>query len=137
MFLTPLRVEIVGEQLFKLTDSLIYEDDNYHIEILEGFTFDGGSIPRLLWGIIESPIGGLGSSCFCLHDCLYWTKLLSKEVADDILFDTLKASGVPMITATAIYLTVKRFSYKSYRREDNAYLYWDYVKIRSKEKGTK
>ena len=135
MFTTPLRVEIVGEQLFKLTYSLIYEDDNYHIEILEGFVFDGGSIPRLLWGIVDSPIGGLGSSCFCLHDCLYGTKLLSKEIADDILYDTLKASGVQIAECVAIHTAVRLYGGESYDREDNASLYWDYVKIQSKEKG--
>ena len=135
MFKTPLRVEIVGEQLFKLTDSLIYEDDNYHIEILEGFVFDGGSIPRLLWGIVESPIGGLGSSCFCLHDCLYGTKLLSKELADSMLYDTLKASGVPITECVSIYTAVGLFGHESYDREDTANLYWDYVKMTSKEKG--
>ena len=133
MFLTPLRVEIVGEQLFKLTDSLIYEDDNYHIEILEGFIFNGGSIPRLLWGIVESPIGGLGSSCFCLHDCLYATKILSKKIADDLLYKTLILSGVGVIESNSIYAAVSLCGHESYEQEDNLYLYWDYVKIRSKK----
>ena len=132
MFTTPLRVEIIGDQLFKLTNSLIYEDDNYHIEILKGFIFDGGSIPRLLWGIIESPIGGLGSSCFCLHDCLYGTKLLPKSIADELLYDTLRLSGVNITECVSIYSAVSICGHESYERDDNISLYWDFVKIESK-----
>ena len=132
MFTTLLRIEIVGEQLFKLTDSLIYEDEEYRIEILSGFVFNGGSIPRLLWGIVESPIGGLGSSCFCLHDCLYGTKLLSKKIADDLLYKTLVLSGVGIIESNGIYAAVSLCGHESYEQEENAHLYWDYVKIQSK-----
>jgi len=133
MFTTPLRVEIVGEQLFKLTDSLIYEDDNYRIEVLEGFIFDGGSIPRLFRGI-ECPLGGVGSKAFTIHDILYGTQLVGRYKADRILYRTLIDEGMDRVTAVAIYLAVRAGGSFAYDDIDSKTMYWDYVKIQSKDK---
>ena len=92
-FLTTLKVEIIGEQLFKVFEPLIYEDSKYHITIMSGFVFNGGSIPKCLWGIVDSPIGGIGSSAFCLHDICYGTQLISKEESDLLLYKNLITPG--------------------------------------------
>ena len=133
MFLTNLKIEIIGEQLFKLTDSLIYEDSEYRIEILAGFVFNGGSIPRLLWGIIDSPLGGIGSSCFCLHDVLYATQIVGRYKADRMLYRALLAVGMNRAKAVSIYLAVRAAGQSAFDDINSSDMDWNYVIITSKD----
>ena len=131
MFHSHLDIRILGEQKFQLLVPLIYEDEKFYIEVMEGFTFDGGSIPRLFRGI-ECPLGGLGSKAFCIHDILYGTQLVGRYEADRILYRALIAEGMPRVTAMTIYLAVRAGGSSAYENIDSKTMYWEYVNVHSK-----
>lgn len=133
MFKSHLDVRILGEQKFQLLAPLVYEDSNFEIIVMEGFIFDGGSIPRL-FRAIECPLGGVGSRAFAIHDILYGTQFVGRYEADRVLYRALIAEGMDKVTAVGIYLAVRAGGSNAYNDIDTSNMYWDYVNIRSKEK---
>jgi hypothetical protein len=113
-FKTPLRVELAGEQLFRVTDILHYSNKKLDIFILSGFEFDGASIPKSLWSVYGCPFGGLYTLASCLHDALYSTHLFGKADADRLFYEAMIASGVDRRTAIQMYLAVRAFGQSAY-----------------------
>ena len=83
-FNTPLEVRLIGEQRFKLTNFLEFENHLFKIIVHKDFEFDGASIPKSLWSVYGCPFGGLYSASACLHDALYATHIFSKKDSDKI-----------------------------------------------------
>ena len=131
MFHSTLDIRILGEQKFQLLAPLVYEDDKFDITVMEGFTFNGGSIPRLFRSI-ECPLGGVGSKAFCIHDILYGTQLVGRYEADRTLYKALIEQGMDRVIAIAIYLAVRAGGSSAYDNIDSKTMYWEYVTIRSK-----
>jgi len=131
MFHSALDIRILGEQKFQLLAPLVYDDDKFDIIVMDGFTFDGGSIPRLFRSI-ECPLGGRGSKAFAIHDILYGTQLVGRYEADRILYRALIDEGMDRVIAIAIYLAVRAGGSSSYDNIDSKTMYWEYVKIHSK-----
>jgi hypothetical protein len=131
VFLGHLDVRILGEQKFQLLAHLVYSDEKFHIKVMEGFIFDGGSIPRLFRGI-ECPLGGVGSKAFAIHDILYGTQLVGRYEADRVLYRALIDEGMDRVTAIAIYLAVRAGGSFAYDDISTKTMYWEYVNIHSK-----
>jgi hypothetical protein len=131
MFHSSLDLRILAEQRFQLLAPLIYEDNKFDITVMEGFTFDGGSIPRLFRSV-ECPIGGAGSKAFCIHDILYGTQFVGRYEADRILYKALIEQGMDRVTAITIYLAVRAGGSYAYDNIDSKIMYLRYAKIRSK-----
>ena len=134
MFHSTIDLRILGEQKFQLLVPLIYEDDKFNITVMEGFIFDGGSIPRLFRGI-ECPLGGVGSKAFCIYDILYGTQLVGRYEADRTLYKALIEQGMDRVIAIAIYLAVRTGGSSAYDNVDSKIMYWEYVKIKLKNEG--
>ena len=79
------------------------ETETIHIHIKDGFTYDGASIPRALWGLIGSPFTGRYRLASCVHDALYATHLLPKKLTEDIFYNIMRNDGVALWRASAIY----------------------------------
>jgi len=75
--------------------------------ITKGFMTDGGSIPRLAWPIVGTPMQIPGIAAFILHDAEYAAKLYSRSECDKRLLIGLKEVGVTWFRRNAIYIAVR------------------------------
>jgi len=133
-FKSPLRVELTGTQLFKLTSTLHYSNQLYDFYIQEGFEFDGASIPKELWSVYGCPFGASYTLASCLHDILYSSHIFNKHQSDRIFYEAMIASGVERYIAIQLYLAVRTFGYTAYNEKQEIARHRDLIQITSKGK---
>lgn len=96
---------IDGTELFELLAPLSYTSERgVEYVVLEGFHTDGASIPRLLRGLVGSPIGGEYTEPAVLHDALYRSGLFSLRRCDVLMREAMIAHGTPEETINSIML---------------------------------
>ncbi|MBQ9739310.1 MAG: DUF1353 domain-containing protein [Kiritimatiellae bacterium] len=66
----------------------------FEIWIREGFTFDGASIPRSLWRVCGAPMEIPRIVAAMIHDWLYRSQLVERELADEIYNCVCKLVGM-------------------------------------------
>lgn len=98
-FLTPLRVEQLGEDRWKLLAPLVYVSASAEatIEVPAGFITDFESIPRWL-PIAYAALYGGAHAAGVIHDDLYQTQKvgrcpISRAQADAVLYEATGATG--------------------------------------------
>ena len=125
-----LKVNIVNENVFVLSEDKTVESLGYSVTVKKGFDFDGASIPKWLWSIYGSPLNGNYLVASLIHDGLYASQKVSKSVSDKIFFDIMKQSNVGYIKRTSMYLAVEMFGGKDWK-EASVYKdeYTNYVDI--------
>lgn len=110
-FLSPLRAEDFddGSNRRKLLEPIIYHVGSLQstdkIVIPAGFVTDGGSVPRILWPIVDP--WGKASKAYILHDWLYHTGERSRLVSDAILMEAMEVSGVSFTQRKLVFLGVR------------------------------
>ena len=90
----------------------------------EGFTFDGGSIPRAFWTLIGSPYTGKARRAYPIHDwdCAQARLLtgrmrwLARAAADLCLLEMCQHLGVSRWRRVAVYAGVRVFAVAGWRR---------------------
>ncbi len=125
-----LKVNIVNENVFILSEDKTVESLGYSVTVKKGFDFDGASIPKLLWSIYGSPLNGNYVVASLIHDGLYASQKVSKSISDKIFLDIMKQSNVGYIKRTSMYLAVRVFGGKDWK-EASEYKdeYMDYVNV--------
>jgi hypothetical protein len=84
------------------------DQNNYKaIEVPSGFVTDLASIPNIFWSIL--PPAERYSYAAIIHDYLYWTQALPRDVADRILKICMEELNVEKVKVVAIYNAVKMF----------------------------
>lgn len=117
-FLTPLRVEKIGERTWLLTDDLVFESVRYPGRVVapRGLQTNFASVPRVLWAIAP-PVGNYDKAAV-IHDGGYGNALVTergepvftvKAVADAWFFEGMEAEGVGPWTARSMYAAVRLF----------------------------
>lgn len=106
---SALEVKKVGAHAYELLSDFV---NPYQI-VPKGFTFNGASVPRVLWFYLDP--AGEAFEAACIHDYLYQTTLKTKEDADRIFRDVLMLYGVRKSKACAAYRSVKRFGKGNYK----------------------
>lgn len=99
--LEPLRISVKGREYV----------------VPEGYCSNGFSCPRFLWSLISPAIDNRTLKSACGHDWLYEYHVVSREEADQWFRDSLIGAGVPRIKAYAIYLAVRVFGGRHYKRK--------------------
>jgi hypothetical protein len=89
--------------------------DDFEFIISKGFLFDGASIPKPFWSVVGSPFEPDLMVAALIHDWLYWTRLISKDKADNYLKIALLADGVGTARANVIYRAVWAFGKPAYK----------------------
>ena len=84
----------------------------FRMHIHPGFVTDGGSIPKMFWGII-SPFGK-GLFGYLVHDALYGTHYTSKNDADMSLYNIHSLTKVGYTKSNLIYQSVNWFGNNAY-----------------------
>lgn len=112
-FLTPLDVELVddsdGGGTWVLRSPLAYESSIAGRVICapEGFRTDFASVPRI--PVVYWLTGDVAHAAAVIHDYLYSTGGVSRELADDVLLEAMSVTGVPVWRRYAMYWAVRAF----------------------------
>lgn len=120
-FTDGLFLEKIGRRSWRTTRDITYRvghlRSQWAITVPAGFTTDGASVPRLLWGLFP-PFGGDYDQAAVLHDYLYRTQFLCLErvVADALLCEAMKALGTGHFTRWAIFVGVRLWGWVTYRQ---------------------
>lgn len=113
-FTNPLALVQIGGHKFSLIESFSYED----VTVREGFETDLASIPRILWTLLDSPIGRHAQAAV-LHDFLYSAPLgynYSRKECDQIFLRAMKDSKVDFWRRWLIYFGVRLFGFFSFQK---------------------
>jgi hypothetical protein len=86
---------------------------DYVIAVLDGFKYDGFSVP-ILFHWFQSPFTGVGTPAALIHDALYASELVTRKTADLIFRDLLKKYGVGVVKRNILYQAVRRFGWYTY-----------------------
>lgn len=109
-FLNPIRAEDLPDgRRRRLLEPIVYHvgapDSPDRIVIPAGFITDGGSVPRILWAVLDP--WGPASKPYVLHDFLYHTGLRSRLVSDAIFMEAMEVVGVGFIRRKILYRGVR------------------------------
>lgn len=93
---------------WQLMQPLSYQHPQYGvIEVPAGFTTDLASIPRLFFRIVNPCTTGTRRPAI-VHDYLYsGSTLLTRQQADQVLYDALRECGINWVLANAMYYAVR------------------------------
>lgn len=114
-FLSPLRMETIGEREWLLTDDLVFFSALYRGVVIapRGFQTNLASIPRLMWTVF--PKVGKHDCGAVIHDGGYGHALLTqngerihaaKTVSDSLFYEGMRAAGVSRFAAAVMYRAV-------------------------------
>jgi len=106
---STLETAKVGAYAWKLTSDFVTP----YGTVTKDFTFNGASVPKMLWPVLDP--AGEAFEASCVHDYLYTTTLKNKEYADKAFRDTLLAYGVNKHKTTLAYQAVKSFGKGNYK----------------------
>lgn len=131
-FVTPLAVELMvdedgyemrsrgGKQLWRIIEHpFVYRSDVAATTIVAevGFVTDFASIPR----IVGWMFGDIAHRASLPHDYEYSNKgTLTREMADEVLFEACLLSGIPKWKARLIYAGVRAGGMFSFRVKDSS-----------------
>lgn len=117
-FPLPLKGKFVGKGQWELTAPFEYHSDiGGLIEIPIGFVSDGASIPKFLHSVIGSPWGGRYPEAAVVHDFCYFSKILTRQSADQVFLEAMKNLNVPKIRRTLMFLAVRIFGIIPWNRK--------------------
>ena len=111
-----LKVNIIKEDVFILLEDVTVEALGYRIRVKKGFDFDGASIPQALWSVYGNPLSGKFRIAALVHDALYASQKLPREVADAIFLDLMKQHEVWYLKRQTMYYAVRTAGWYSWKQ---------------------
>lgn len=120
--------------LYQIDDefTIALEDEKfkYVLTILPGFRTDGGSIPKIFnWFAKGWTDDYEYNAIYILHDALYCTEYVCKEIADDMLRSCLRDYGFDRLHASTIHWCVDMFAKCHYGIKHDENDNYDFVKF--------
>jgi len=103
-------------RLYVTSGSYEYVTSHGIFTIPDKFVTDLASTPRIIWSLL--PRDGKYLEAALLHDYLYRTHQVPKEIADIIFLNEMYRMGVSKFKRILIYNAVKLFGGKSYSKYD-------------------
>ena len=106
MFKSPLQVEKIGENKWKLLSPLVYEGRLRYI-VPAGFETDFASVPRFFWGICP-PVAGNHAEPAVLHD--YLCEIYpDQRTTDRIFLEAMESNDVGWLKRTLMFQAVRLY----------------------------
>lgn len=104
------------EGRFRVVSPLIYESEIEGVTVFVpwGFDTDGASIPPIfneLW-----KVGGKKMAAAVIHDYLYRTHLVSKDIADRIFLEAMVELNIPVWKRQIMYYAVRIFGNRAWNK---------------------
>lgn len=119
-FLTPLRVEQVNGAMWRLLAPLHYASSlTDPIAVPVGFLTDFASVPRLPFSYWL--FGGIGQAAAVVHDWLYQTHLVNRQVADAIFDEALGVLGISVWRRWPMWTALRIGGWQAYRSGPSRY----------------
>lgn len=108
-FITPLKTTQIDQGHWQLDAPLVYESDllQQHVSVPAGFVTDFASVPRV--PIAYMVAGGKANAAAVIHDWFYSTHAVTREQADDVFYEAVRALGHSVFTAYTMWLAVRAF----------------------------
>lgn len=132
---TPFTWHVVNGLYVIDNDFLITFDDkvkSYTFLIKKGAMTDGGSIPKLFrWFTKGWSDDYRYNATFLLHDALYGSELVHRDIADDILRSSLRDCGMSRVKASTICWAVNNFAASHYGFMNDNLDIGDYIQLKS------
>jgi hypothetical protein len=104
-----LYVKFLGGKMWELTAPLTFESAYGTFTAPAGTLTDFCSVPKVPF--VYEWCGDIGEQCGALHDYLYQTGIVPKDIADRVLYIALVESGIGWKKAAAMYQAVKHFGF--------------------------
>lgn len=112
-FITDLDIRDIDGTQWKVLAPLIYETESdvfgqggaTQLCVPAGFITDFASIPRIFWRIL--PPSGKYNKAAVVHDYLYSTQIVHRDIADLIFYEAMGALGVPQWKRWTMYQAVR------------------------------
>lgn len=95
------------------TPKLEHQGKYKTVRVPSGFVTDLASIPKVFWSIL--PATERYTFPAIIHDYLYWTQPVSRDVADQILKISMEELKVDSVKVAAIYNAVKMFGESAWK----------------------
>ena len=107
-FLSPLIVEELGEDKWRLMAPLRYQSDllGRMVMVREGFQTDLESVPRWL-PVAYSILYGSAHAAAVVHDWLYTVGEPARRMCDSVLYEAIITTGQPAWKAWLIWAGVR------------------------------
>lgn len=113
-FLTSLQVEEIDDGRWRLLVILAYSSNLAGLVIVPaGFETDFASVPRL--PVAFALFGDVAHEAAVIHDYLYSTGMVSREVADKVLLEAMESTGIAAWRRWPIYWAVRQFGGSHYK----------------------
>lgn len=104
---------------FRLRRAMVYFIGDKTITVPKGFSCDGMSVPRFLWGIVSPSIHHDTIAAAIIHDYFYRNHArlygLIRKNADKIFYAVMRSDGVPVWRALLAYIGVRLFGSKAWQ----------------------
>ena len=127
-----LKVNIIKEDVFILLEDVEIKALGYTIRVKKGFDFDAASIPRYLWSIIGTPLTGDYKVAALVHDALYASQELPKELADNVFLEIMRLHGVSYAKRYSMYNAVKLFGGSAWENnQGEVKKYKEFINVKS------
>ena len=94
-----------GDQLWILEAPLEYVSTLANVTVPKGFITDFASVPRLPF--VYDVLANMAQRAAVVHDYLYSMGVVPRAIADKVLLEAMKISGVSWAKRNAIYLGVR------------------------------
>ena len=94
-----------GDQLWILETPLEYVSTLANVTVPKGFITDFASVPRLPF--VYDVLANMAQRAAVVHDYLYSMGIVPRAIADKVLLEAMKISGVSWAKRNAIYLGVR------------------------------
>lgn len=124
-FLKPydtLDADLVKDEpaTWRLNRPLVYESDvaGQTFTVPAGFVTDLASTPRI--PVVYEIAGGVANMASVIHDFLYTTHPVTREIADAVLREACLLTGVPRWRANLMHLGVRLFGASHWQPDEPA-----------------
>ncbi len=106
-FLDPLNVTEISDSVFAICDHPFrYKSDLAGlITVPVSFYTDFASVPRL--GVIYAMLGDCAHEPAVVHDWIYYSAIVTREIADAVLMEAMNVIGIPWWRRYPIYWGVR------------------------------
>ena len=126
-----LKVNIIKNDVFILLEDVVVESLGYKITVKKEFDFDGASIPQALWSVYGNPLTDKYKIAALVHDVLYASQIVSRELSDEIFLDLMKQHKVGYIKRQTMYYSVRSAGWYSWKQltKEELEKYKEYVNV--------
>lgn len=123
-----------NDDLYRIENdfTIMFQDEENHTYIFlikKGALTDGGSIPKAFSWFAKGWYDDnfIINACYILHDALYASELMPKDIADDILRSSLRDCGFDRLHASTICWAVNTFAKRHYGKSHDRFDLREYV----------